>query len=362
VTFFFYPIIYDFLFFQRAFMKSTLYFGWGLLGLFVLPLLLTLPSCAENPQIVENRHKVETFIRLDRFLKRWDRLQFKGEYHQERELKKQIQTLVDENYLLLIEELSGKNTDYRAISAQALGFSDHPQCYGALVHALKDPNTAVSVNAGNSLIRLGYAQVPLDPLKKMLESSEYPVRLVAVQILGNLKTPKAIPLLMTVLKDPHPDVALQATRALGKIGEESAIDSLLQQSLFDNNADIRAAAAQALGLIPSNRTVLPLIETLKDPVPEVQRSAWVSLQKITRKFFPIDYKTWKDWHEDESSFEKRRQEYYKKPSSYSSEPQTYFPPSHSDNNTPTYSPPTENQPEKHGPHQIQRDTDEYEDF
>lgn len=218
----------------------------------------------------------------------------------EKQQKKNIRQKVEENYFYLVEGLTSENSDYRAIGAQALGFSDNPKSLGALVHALNDSSPKVSINAGNSLIRLGYPDVPLEPIEKMLTSSNYQIRLVAVEILGRLQNLKGIPLLTQHIKDKNIEVSLQSVRSLGQIKKEQIIDPLLQHALFDQSDEIRIEAATALGQIPSKKSIAPLIESLRDPNLGVQQAAWYSLQKLTQRTFHLQYEVWKEWYQEET--------------------------------------------------------------
>ncbi|MEK7486023.1 MAG: HEAT repeat domain-containing protein [Planctomycetota bacterium] len=278
-------------------MKGLRFFFFGVI-------CILYSGCSDSPEVVEDQHRLEVFIQMDQLMKDWDRLQFRGEYFQERELRQKIRTMIEREYFWIIEGLTGENSDYRAISAQSLGFSDNPHCLGALVSVLNDPVPQVSINAGNALIRLGYSEVPLTPLENMLHSPHRQVQLVALRMLGRLKNSKGISLIVPYFQDPNLELAIQAVRSMGQIHVEAAIDALLQHALFSPRPEIREEAARMLGENPSKKSVAPLIEMLKDPQLAVQQMAWFSLQKITTRFLPLQYEAWKSWLADDPSMKK----------------------------------------------------------
>lgn len=278
-------------------MKSVKLFFFGILWLLY-------SGCSDSPEVVEDQHRLEVFIQLDQLMKEWDRLQFRGEYYQERQLVQKIRTLLEREYFWVIEGLTGENSDYRAISAQALGFSDNPNCLGGLVSVLNDPVPQVSINAGNALIRLGYSDVPLAPLESMLRSPHRQVRVVALQLLGRLKNTKGIALIVPHLQDPNLEIATQAVRSLGQIRGDASVDALLQHALFASRSEIREEAARMLGKQSAKKAIAPLIETLRDSHLGVQQAAWVSLQKLTSRHFPLQYEDWKSWLLEEQNMRK----------------------------------------------------------
>ena len=79
-----------------------------------------------------------------------------------------------------------------------------------------------------------------------------------------MKAKKNIKGLMKILDYPEGEINIQSAKALGEIGDSSAVESLIQV-LQDNNRNpyLRAAAARALGNIKDKRAIDPLIQELE---------------------------------------------------------------------------------------------------
>ena len=78
---------------------------------------------------------------------------------------------------------------------------------------------------------------------------------------------------------PVRSVRLHAAEALGKIGDERAVEPLIE-ALNDEDASVRRGAAVALGRLGAERAVEPLIEALNDEEGHVRRGAAVALGRL----------------------------------------------------------------------------------
>lgn len=110
-------------------------------------------------------------------------------------------------------------------------------------------------------------------------------RLKAALIMRHLgpRAAEAVPTLIEVIDDSDPTVRAQIICSLGRIGSSAieAIPALVDQ-LSNENDDIRVCAAVALGRIANGRKVQPetikTLETLlEDPIPSVQTAGLVTL-------------------------------------------------------------------------------------
>ncbi|MGA8070588.1 MAG: HEAT repeat domain-containing protein, partial [Halobacteriota archaeon] len=88
------------------------------------------------------------------------------------------------------------------------------------------------------------------------------VRATAVKALGQIKDPRAVKGLISVLNDKDWFVRERAAEALSKIGEP-AIDPLIS-ALKDQNGLVRERAAEVLGKIGDATSIKPLVETFHD--------------------------------------------------------------------------------------------------
>jgi len=102
-------------------------------------------------------------------------------------------------------------------------------------------------------------------LLKLIESpgTKYRGKAFAIELLGELRSKKAIPLLMASLSAMSRDLRRASATALGDIGESSSVVSLLETSQHDVDAHVRKAAIDALGKIGAPEAFEPLIDLIK---------------------------------------------------------------------------------------------------
>jgi HEAT repeat protein len=101
----------------------------------------------------------------------------------------------------------------------------------------------------------------------------------AVIALGKIGDVRAVPALISALKDSQADVRRNAASALGKIGDTSAVVPLLE-ALCDTHAWVRGNAVIALGKI-GDASILPtLYRMLKDTDSWVRENTLVALGNI----------------------------------------------------------------------------------
>jgi len=104
------------------------------------------------------------------------------------------------------------------------------------------------------------------------------VREHAIDALGQIGDPRAVEPLIAILDDENWDVRAAAARALGQIGIP-AVERLIT-ALTASNEYVRGAVAQALGQIGDVRAVEPLIATLDDENWDVRAAAVGALGQI----------------------------------------------------------------------------------
>jgi len=132
------------------------------------------------------------------------------------------------------------------------------------------------------LMRLRLGHPPLSDkvqeheLISALSSSEWPVRVGAVQAMGELRERAPLGLLVSALKDEHESVRAAAAHALGKLGERASLEPLVA-ALHDPTWLVRAAAAQALGKLSERAPIEPLVAALRDEDESVRAAATQAL-------------------------------------------------------------------------------------
>lgn len=97
----------------------------------------------------------------------------------------------------------------------------------------------------------------IDELDRALRSDpSYKVRVQAAIVLGNLKDPRGVPLLLRALRDPEVSVRVVAASSLGKLGDPSAL-AALRASMSDVELPVRTAAGKAIAAIEAGRDPSP---------------------------------------------------------------------------------------------------------
>ena len=168
----------------------------------------------------------------------------------------------------------------------------------ALITALKDNNKDVRKRAAEVIGKIGVNDEQFETIVRMLKEGEtWEERHGAAIALGELKNLKAIPALITALKDNNKDVRKRAAEAIEKIAEINpnskevleAIPALIT-ALKDEDSDVRLSAAEAIGKIAEANpgkevleAVPALITALKDENSVVRLSAAEAIGKISEK-------------------------------------------------------------------------------
>lgn len=107
------------------------------------------------------------------------------------------------------------------------------------------------------------------------------VRSAAAQALGELDDPRTVEALMNALRtDTDASVRAMAAWALGQLENPRAVPALGDALLHDGDANVREMAAWALGAIESTQGVEPLRTALRDRSPEVRAKAVWALGAI----------------------------------------------------------------------------------
>jgi HEAT repeat protein len=128
-----------------------------------------------------------------------------------------------------------------------------------LIAALRNRDPGVQYEAVEALGRLGNPSA-VPALMGALTGDQYSgIRWKAAEALAKIGTP-AVPSLLAVLDHPDEDIRWKAAVTLGEIGDTRAISPLVEL-LGDKDRFVRSRAAYALGLIGA-----PAVETLKDAV------------------------------------------------------------------------------------------------
>ncbi|MBI3967987.1 MAG: HEAT repeat domain-containing protein [Chloroflexi bacterium] len=149
----------------------------------------------------------------------------------------------------------------RAAALEALGEMGDPRAIPALVSALQDPDWLVHTVACEELRRFGAAAV--DQLVLALRHPTSGVRVAAAELLGAIGDPTAVSALVRALHDRSSEVVAHAAEALGVLGSESVVPAL-RERLYVADRDVQIAAAKALGRIGGAAAETALREAMAD--------------------------------------------------------------------------------------------------
>src|SRR3989449_12176 len=160
----------------------------------------------------------------------------------------------------VLEEIAAlKDEDWalREEAATLLGEFRDPRAVGPLVEALHDEDRAVREAATTALRKIGPPAAPA--LIVALQDPNGNVQEAAVAILKDVATPEAVEPLIGCLTSKNWIVRMHAAKALGSIGHPAAFEAL-EKAVTD--LSVRPYAVDALGKLKDPRAVPILIDVV----------------------------------------------------------------------------------------------------
>jgi vesicle coat complex subunit len=247
-------------------------------GVKVIPVLLR-PVPQMHPQLDQLQYLDFT----DQLHQPWERLverirEIKGTYKTDN-----ISMVSDapRSVIQAVDALDSPNADTRRSALRSLAQMNHPAAYSALIDAVEHPLRDVRVDAGFMLAKQtnnsDFAAVP--GLIEALSDEDARIRSAAVQTLGDIADPSAVPhLLQIVNHERDGNIRWQATGALTKMGQ-AAVPGLVQ-ALSDEDWKVRRSACEALWAMAEPSAVPGLIKALTDPNDVVRQAASGALETM----------------------------------------------------------------------------------
>ena len=174
---------------------------------------------------------------------------------------------------LLIEALADREVQVRVVATRALGRIGDPRAVGPLLDGIAagvPPRVIATAVAGIDRI----SRVSLEP---SLTHQDATHRAVAAEVAGLVLAVDVIPVLVTLLDDPEPEVRIRSARALGRCGSPQARPALERATRPGNLLPLRVVATRALSQLADDSAVPILRELFADPRVEVARLAAVGL-------------------------------------------------------------------------------------
>ncbi len=136
----------------------------------------------------------------------------------------------------------------RNAAAQAIEKLEGISSFEEILQALKTGDTGIRVGAIYALGEIGGEKV-LPPVLYCATRPEVDIRSAAVEVLGNLRIPAAVPMLVERLDDQHEAVQARAICALRSYPASSDILQKLRTFLEAGNGSLEAEAAITLACL-----------------------------------------------------------------------------------------------------------------
>ncbi len=112
-----------------------------------------------------------------------------------------------------------------------------------------------------------WVMMRISPVTHLLSNPDFTVRRIAAYILGKIGNESSVEILVEALGDDNPDVRKSAAQALNRLGKIAI--PLLIRALGNISKDVRASAVWALSKM-GNIVIEPLIEVLSSEVKDVR--------------------------------------------------------------------------------------------
>jgi HEAT repeat protein len=133
-----------------------------------------------------------------------------------------------------------------------------------------------------------------DQLARQIQVEPDPlVRQAVVRTIAEFNTPMSQQVLEAGLNDESDAVRIECCRALGERANPRSVNGLADALRADVNADVKMAAAEALGKIKSPEAMKALAVALDDRDPAMQYVGVQSLKSITGKDYGPDVQAWR---------------------------------------------------------------------
>lgn len=181
-----------------------------------------------------------------------------------------------------VAALDSHNAEERRSALMTLAQMNHSAAYAALVSAVQHPMRDVRVDAAFLLAKQTHykdaAAVP--GLLDALQDEDPRLRAAACKALGDIGDGSAVAdLLRLMVQDPDANIRWQATGALGKMGA-TAVPGLTA-ALKDEDWKVRRSAAEALWAMREPAAVPGLVEALADKNDIVRQAAASALEGMS---------------------------------------------------------------------------------
>lgn len=153
-----------------------------------------------------------------------------------------------------------------------------PELGDALFRLLDDPAGLCRFAVEDALLRMGNHAT--DPLARYLATHSGPQVAVALKVAKGIATPRFLAPALHHSGSTLPVVRARSAGLLGALGGDLAIETLTTMHLADAEAQVRSAAAAAIGRLKHWPAAPALAKALDDPSWEVRRNAGLALREL----------------------------------------------------------------------------------
>jgi HEAT repeat protein len=183
----------------------------------------------------------------------------------------------------LIDALKDSYWFVRSEAANALGWQKDPRAVKPLLDTVADSDATVENSAETSLVLLcAVPKAPADEFAGRLNDSNPKIVTVSAVCLAFMKDSRALPILLKMIGSSDPQTRLHAVKAMGDMGDLSAIPTL-HQTLKDADVNVRGWSIIGLGKLKDQTSVADLtaIAANDKETPDIRAAATAAVQHIT---------------------------------------------------------------------------------
>ncbi|MCC9600698.1 HEAT repeat domain-containing protein [Stieleria sp. JC731] len=185
----------------------------------------------------------------------------------------------------LVALIESPSSAMRELIVDALVSIGGVKTINAVIPLLNSEEPSIRNAACEILYRIGDESI--DPLEQLLKHESKDVRKFAIDILSMIGNPNSEEALINALDDDDSNVAAAAAEALGEIRGTKSVDKLISSiGAADSHAWMQCSVAKSLGQIGGDTAVNTLIQLTKQEDPMVVFSAMHALSAL-------QYETWK---------------------------------------------------------------------
>ena len=178
----------------------------------------------------------------------------------------------------LIDAVGDPVEDVRLAAVWALGQLNEPRGLRLLLGVIEEGDRWTGSHIVEAIISMG-PEITSEIIPRLEATTNINARLLYVQFCGLLQITEALGPLFLLLKDPNKETRISAAKALGQIGDVSAVESLII-SLDDESWEVRAQTAKALGALGDRQAVDKLKRALLDENWWVRHNAADALYRL----------------------------------------------------------------------------------